>query len=86
MPFVVGSATRGRDPRRQRLWSGDVDPSVTDPDTEAIRAFNDHAAADGRVELVMMPLSDGVTVARATPTRAETGYRSAGQPALRGRA
>ena len=47
------------------LWSGRVaDPAVTDADTETIRAFNDHAAADGRVELVMLPLSDGVTIAR----------------------
>jgi caffeoyl-CoA O-methyltransferase len=30
----------------------------------AIRAFNTHAAADARVELVMLPLADGVTLGR----------------------
>jgi caffeoyl-CoA O-methyltransferase len=29
-----------------------------------IRDFNDHAAADGRVELVMLPVGDGLTLAR----------------------
>lgn len=47
------------------LWSGKViDPDVTDDDTRALRAFNDHAAADKRVELVMLPLADGLTMAR----------------------
>ncbi len=31
---------------------------------QAIRDFNDHAAADDRVELVMLPLGDGLTLAR----------------------
>lgn len=30
----------------------------------AIRAFNDHAMADDRVDVVMLPLSDGLTIAR----------------------
>ncbi|HEY2429338.1 MAG TPA: O-methyltransferase [Acidimicrobiales bacterium] len=30
----------------------------------AIRAFNDHVAGDDRVELVMLPISDGLTLAR----------------------
>ena len=47
------------------LWSGRVaDADVTDENTEAIRRFNDHAAADDRVELVMLPVSDGLTMAR----------------------
>jgi caffeoyl-CoA O-methyltransferase len=42
---------------------------VTDPDShnatvQAIRDFNDHAAADDRVELVMLPIGDGLTLAR----------------------
>lgn len=46
------------------LWSGRVvDPSVDDADTQAIRAFNDHVAADGRVDAVVLPLGDGVTFA-----------------------
>jgi caffeoyl-CoA O-methyltransferase len=52
------------------LWSGDViDESVTDPDTEAIRAFNEHACADGRADLVMLPIADGVTIARRNSTQ-----------------
>ncbi|WHM41533.1 O-methyltransferase [Streptomyces sp. BPTC-684] len=33
----------------------------------AIRAFNDHALADARMELVMLPIADGVTLARKLP-------------------
>ena len=47
------------------LWSGRVaDPEVTDEDTQAIRALNDDIAADDRVDVAMLPLADGVTLAR----------------------
>jgi predicted O-methyltransferase YrrM len=47
------------------LWSGRVaDPEVTDDDTNAIRALNDDIAADDRVDVAMLPLADGVTLAR----------------------
>ncbi len=47
------------------LWMGTVvDPSVTDDDTEAIRAFNDRVAADERVDCVMLAVSDGLTLLR----------------------
>jgi caffeoyl-CoA O-methyltransferase len=47
------------------LWGGAVvDASVTDENTVAIRAFNDWLAADERVETVMLPLGDGLTIAR----------------------
>jgi caffeoyl-CoA O-methyltransferase len=47
------------------LWSGAVvDASVTDENTVAIRAFNDWLVADERVETVMLPLGDGLTLAR----------------------
>ena len=47
------------------LWSGSVvDPNANDDNVEAIRRFNDHLAADTRVEAVMIPLSDGLTLAR----------------------
>ncbi|WP_019873957.1 O-methyltransferase [Sporichthya polymorpha] len=47
------------------LWSGKVvDPAVTDADTEALRAFNDAVLADERVEAVLLPVADGLTVAR----------------------
>jgi caffeoyl-CoA O-methyltransferase len=31
---------------------------------QAVRDFNDHAAADDRVELIMLPVGDGLTLAR----------------------
>ena len=47
------------------LWSGRVaDPEVTDEDTNAIRAINDAIAADERVDVAMIPLADGLTIAR----------------------
>ena len=46
------------------LWSGRViDPHYTDADTRAIRAFNDHVRDDDRVDLSMLPLGDGLTLA-----------------------
>lgn len=45
------------------LWGGAVvDPAVTDVSTEAIRAFNDHVVADSRVQQVMLPIADGLTL------------------------
>ena len=47
------------------LWGGAVvDAATTDENTVAIRAFNDWLAADERVETVMLPLGDGLTIAR----------------------
>jgi caffeoyl-CoA O-methyltransferase len=47
------------------LWSGAViDPEVTDADTEAIRRFNDHVAADPRTRQVIVPIGDGLTLIR----------------------
>ncbi|MEB3237834.1 MAG: class I SAM-dependent methyltransferase [Candidatus Sericytochromatia bacterium] len=47
------------------LWSGHViDDAVQDADTRAIRAFNELVRADDRVEAVMMPVADGLTLAR----------------------
>jgi caffeoyl-CoA O-methyltransferase len=40
-----------------------LDPSQTGDMTVNIRRFNDHAAADQRVDLVLLPISDGVTMA-----------------------
>jgi caffeoyl-CoA O-methyltransferase len=46
------------------LWSGGVvDESVDDEDTRAIRAFNARVRADDRVDAVILPLADGVTLA-----------------------
>jgi len=47
------------------LWSGDVaKPSVKDEDTVALRALNEKIMADERVDLVMVPICDGLTMAR----------------------
>jgi predicted O-methyltransferase YrrM len=47
------------------LWSGRVaDPKVRDADTKALRALNAKIAVDGRVDKVMLPLGDGMTIAR----------------------
>jgi caffeoyl-CoA O-methyltransferase len=47
------------------LWGGRVvDPGDTGEDTAAIRSVNDHVAADDRVEAVMLPIADGLTIAR----------------------
>jgi predicted O-methyltransferase YrrM len=47
------------------LWAGAVaDPAKNDADTQAIRAFNEHVAADQRVDFCLVPIADGVTLAR----------------------
>jgi caffeoyl-CoA O-methyltransferase len=47
------------------LWFGRVaDPSATDEQTAAIRRFNELVARDPRVECVMLPISDGLTLLR----------------------
>ncbi|HEY3858436.1 MAG TPA: class I SAM-dependent methyltransferase [Gammaproteobacteria bacterium] len=47
------------------LWSGAViDPSDQDEDTVAIRSFNKALHADERVEISMLPIGDGLTLAR----------------------
>ena len=47
------------------LWSGDiVDAARTDRNTLALREFNDKVARDDRVEVVMLPAFDGLTIAR----------------------
>jgi predicted O-methyltransferase YrrM len=47
------------------LWSGDVaDPAVEGDNVRAIRALNEKIAADERVDHVLLPIADGVTMAR----------------------
>lgn len=47
------------------LWHGRVvDPEDHDASTEAIRAFNRKVREDGRVSLSLVPIGDGVTLAR----------------------
>ena len=47
------------------LWSGRVaDPKVRDADTEALRACNLQVRDDARVDFCLVPIADGVTLAR----------------------
>ena len=47
------------------LWDGHVvEEQAHDAQTEGIRVFNDHVAADERVEKVILPLRDGLTIIR----------------------
>ena len=47
------------------LWNGWVaDAAHTEDDTRAIRAFNDKVLADKRVDLSLVPIGDGMTLAR----------------------
>ena len=47
------------------LWSGAVaDTSRQDPETCAIRALNELVHADDRVQMSLLPLADGLTLAR----------------------
>jgi caffeoyl-CoA O-methyltransferase len=41
-----------------------LDPSPDNASVQAIVKFNDDILADDRVEVVMLPIADGVTVAR----------------------
>ena len=47
------------------LWSGSVaDATNTSADTVALRALNGFLVRDERVDVVMLPISDGLTLAR----------------------
>jgi len=47
------------------LWSGRVaDPENAEPDTVALRHFNEHLHHDERIDLSLVPIGDGLTLAR----------------------
>jgi len=47
------------------LWSGKVaDRAITDTDTAALRQFNERLHRDERIELTLLPVGDGLTLAR----------------------
>jgi caffeoyl-CoA O-methyltransferase len=46
------------------LWSGRVVDEGGDESTQAIKRFNDHVAADDRVECLMLTVRDGMTLIR----------------------
>ncbi len=48
------------------IWHGWVlDPQRSDPDTRGMREFNDRIAGDARLEVVLLPVGDGLTLIRA---------------------
>ena len=50
------------------LWSGWVaDPARTDADTAALRTLNRKIQADDRVDMCLLSIGDGVTLARKNP-------------------
>ena len=46
------------------LWGGSVARPAEDADTAALQALNDKIHGDERVDVAMLPLGDGVTLAR----------------------
>jgi caffeoyl-CoA O-methyltransferase len=46
------------------LWSGKITQTKTDKDTRALQEFNDAVVADARVECMLLPLRDGIMMAR----------------------
>ena len=46
------------------LWSGDVARPAKSADTAALQAFNDKLHDDRRVDLSLLPIGDGLTLAR----------------------
>ncbi len=47
------------------LWSGRVaDPDASDPDTDALRKLNAKIHQDERVDQILLPLADGLTLVR----------------------
>jgi caffeoyl-CoA O-methyltransferase len=47
------------------LWGGRVaDPEIADEDTVALRHFNEHLHRDRRIDLSLVPIGDGLTLAR----------------------
>lgn len=46
------------------LWGGSVAKPAQDQDTAALQALNDKLHGDPRIDLAMLPISDGLTLAR----------------------
>ncbi|MGW0917279.1 O-methyltransferase, partial [Streptomyces sp. NPDC002784] len=52
------------------FYGGAVVNCSEEGNAAAMRAFNDHARDDSRMETVMLPIADGVTLARKRPPSA----------------
>ncbi|HVQ04816.1 MAG TPA: SAM-dependent methyltransferase, partial [Burkholderiaceae bacterium] len=46
------------------LWGGAVAKAAGDADTRALQALNDKLHADGRVDVALLTVGDGLTLAR----------------------
>jgi caffeoyl-CoA O-methyltransferase len=46
------------------LWGGDVARPAKDADTRALQALNDKLHRDERIDIAMLPIGDGLTLAR----------------------
>jgi predicted O-methyltransferase YrrM len=46
------------------LWGGDVARPARDDDTRALQALNDKLHTDERIDLALLPIGDGLTLAR----------------------
>lgn len=51
------------------LWSGKVIAENRDADTEALHQFNQKIQADPRVENIILPIRDGILMARKLPAQ-----------------
>ena len=52
------------------LWSGSVAAPATTDDTAALQALNDKLHHDERIDLALLPIGDGLTLARKRPRTA----------------
>ena len=75
LALLMGDAPEGAAPKVRKgswiiadnvLWDGKVlgDSPKQDPQSRGIQAFNDAVAADGRLENFILPLRDGLNIAR----------------------
>jgi caffeoyl-CoA O-methyltransferase len=65
LAFIDADKTSYPDYYEAVLWGGSViDAAAQDADSVAIRRFNDLVANDARVDCVMLPVADGLTLLR----------------------
>ena len=60
-------AAAAREPTREKVLEAlgrVIDPAAQDPDTVAIREFNERLRDDARVDISLVPMADGITLIR----------------------